>query len=153
MEGNQVLINKNSLINLFRFFVVGVAWFMVSIKPESSSGFYQTVFVASLTSLFEYAVIFLDSDQKLRKWIATFGIIGTIIYMIGAFLGLGGLIILDVKNYVFSFATKMPFSSPESIQWKYIYAAWGMYLFPALVIIEAIIKKFSVEVPTVNTDT
>ncbi len=133
-----------TLRSFFRTGIVFVTWFIVALRPYDLRGFYETLAIASLTSVYEYAVLYLDSEDGPR---ATLGIVGTIfsiVYLLSAIAGAFGIITLNLHNLKMGFANQVRIPFINNLKWDYALFIIPMIVFPFTIIIEAYLAKLFV---------
>lgn len=133
--------NKNNLKTMIRIVIVFLSWGVTMLKPDSTTGFFQNVFIASVTSMYEYGIFYLETNTKFKRIIGITGLILSILYMLFAVMGFAKLVNLDTTSSLFSFGKQMPFPHPESICWSYYITVWIMLVFPLLVFLELFNKS------------
>jgi hypothetical protein len=141
MSGKQNYAANKNLRNFFRLVIVLLTWFVAALVPSNSTGFYQTIFVASITSLYEYVIIYLDNiNDRARYYLSFAGIIFSVLYLFLSFLGFSKLIILDIEHLQFSFSNTFPIPNADTIKWSYYWTIYPMAFFPGLVVMEFFLK-------------
>jgi hypothetical protein len=135
--------NKN-LRNFFRLAIVFLTWFVSALVPSNSTGFYQSIFVASITSLYEYVIIYLDNiHDRVRYYLSFVGIILSALYLFLSFLGFSKLVMLDLEHLQFSLSNTFPIPNADAVKWSYYWTIYPMIFFPGIVIVEFFIKNES----------
>lgn len=137
--------NYETITNLrtfFRLVIVFIVWLVAAIVPSNANSFYQTIFVASITALYEYVIIFIDNIYDgARRSTAFMGMCLSMIYLMFSFLGFSKLILLNLDTMMFTLGQNFPYHNAENITWSYYYTIYPMVIFPCLIFIEMFFKK------------
>lgn len=132
--------SKNVKVTL-RLIIVFFTWAATFLKPDTESAFYTVLFVSSITSLYEYVIIYLETNNTIRYILSICGMALSGIYGVIAISGFCDLINLDVTNLVFSLGDKVPVRHPEQVTLSFYTIVPWMLLFPIFVGMELIIKR------------
>lgn len=126
---------------MFRLLIVVFTWGVTCVRPDTGTTFFTVLFVTSITSLYEYVIIYLETKDKVRNILSIFGSGLSLIYFAFSLCGLFGIVHLDVQSLIFSLTDKLPLAHPELKKFAYIYTLPLMLLFPFLVGAEFFLKK------------
>ncbi|QYK68273.1 hypothetical protein [Paenibacillus sp. S02] len=137
----KVDINKGAKVKItFRLIIVLFTWVVTFTKPDSESAFFTVLFVSSVTSLYEYVIIYLETNESVRSIISVVGTWISALYGVMSLGGFFGFVKLDIKSLVFSLGEKVPMPHPEQIVFDYYYIVPWMLIFPFLVCVEYFLK-------------
>jgi hypothetical protein len=130
------------LRNFFRLVIVLAAWLVASLVPSNPISFYQSLFIASITATYEYAIIYIDNKKdNARLYLSLSGLILSVGYLFFSFLGFSNLITLDIETLKFHLSTTLPIPGASDIAWSYFITVYPMALFPGLIFLELFLKK------------
>lgn len=133
----------HTIRTVIRTIIVGFTWLIVAIKPDTPNAFYEPAWVASLTSLYEYCIMWIDvdPDDKMRRALFKIGVFISGVYFVGVVFCAFRWINLNVNSMEFSFGSQMPFPNATDITWSYYWTVVPMMGFPALVMVEPWLKR------------
>lgn len=149
MEGKQrrKKSNKESVVHIpltagLRIVIVFMSWLTVCLKPDTSRAFFSTLFLASITSGYEFAVLYFEYRKTVLSKVYGTGFSVALFMFIYWFLGFVGMITLDVNNMVFKMGPASPI--PLDVSWPFYWLLIPAFSFPCLIAAEQIIKSIAV---------
>lgn len=124
-----------------RIAIVFMSWITVCLKPATSGAFLSTLFLASVTSGYEFYMLYYEYRKtKLSKVYVT-GFYVSLFMLLYWFLVLVDMITLDVKNMVFKMGPASPI--PLDISWPYYCMLFPAILYLLLIAAEILVKSIT----------
>lgn len=130
----------------FRMAIVFMSWMAVCIKPDTLKGFLTTLFVASITSCYEYTVLYLDYRDSLLSKVYGIGFFVSLFTLIYWSLCFFGIITLDINEFVFKTGPNSPI--PLTVSWPFYVITIIPLIFPAIIACEQVLKSKPVALST-----
>ena len=84
-------------LKIFRVIIIGVGYFIICTKPESSTWFFKTLFIFSGGLLYDYISLAYvassgknknDTNYNYQRILSTFGIVFSIVFFVLSIIGL-----------------------------------------------------------------